>query len=249
MNIMMFCYVWVPIIFGLPSYYLIKGIKRRNVDLEIEPSERKAKNIISYATMAFFVFCYAIILSYFIFEERPFIVLLLLLTFVVPVVMVIVSLIAGLGKAFEAGFSSRTILTELNSILKESNKSNLMVRATERYSTPDGILTLLVTHQKSDITIGFENFPWHTHAAIIANLQGEEDIEQALRKYLDDLFHDRLSIVLMMKSGEISDPYILDFPDESVDSKYLESNESYALRFWSGSMKMSNEAVRRVDKP
>lgn len=125
---------------------------------------------------------------------------------------------------------------------------------TERYPTPDGSLTLLVVREDGDITIGFEGLPWHTHADIIASLRGEEDKEQALREYLDDLFHDRLPIILMTKGGTISEPYVPEFPDEPIDTKYFEPDESYEVRFWSGSKKSaqpggtdnSGAAPRRV---
>ncbi len=190
------------------------------------------------------MFCCGLITSFFIFEETPFILLLLLLTFVVPVFMIIISFVAGLGKAFEAGFSSATILNELNSIWNGS-KNQLAERekVTERYSSPDGMLTLIVVRQEGDITIGFDGLPWHTHPDNIANLRGENDKEQALRKYLEDLFNDRLPIVLMMKGDVVSEPYILNFPDEAVDSKDFEPDESYKLRFWGGSTKKAELGI------
>ena len=105
---------------------------------------------------------------------------------------------------------------------------------TERYPTPDATLTLLVQRDDGDITIGFDGYPWHTHADIIADLRRQSDPESALKSYLDDLFHDRLPIVLMKKAGVLTEPFIPDFPEEPIDTKYFEPDESYELRYWSG---------------
>jgi hypothetical protein len=105
---------------------------------------------------------------------------------------------------------------------------------TERYSTPDTTLTLLVQRNDDDITIGFDGYPWHTHADIIADLRRESDPEAALQAYLDDLFHDRLPIVLMKKAGVLTQPFIPDFPDQPLNSKHFEADECYEVRLWSG---------------
>jgi hypothetical protein len=105
---------------------------------------------------------------------------------------------------------------------------------TERYSTPDATLTLLVQRDDDDITIGFDGYPWHTHADIIADLRRQSDPESALQTYLDDLFHDRLPIVLMKKAGVLTQPFIPDFPDQPIEQKYFEPDESFEVRLWSG---------------
>jgi hypothetical protein len=105
---------------------------------------------------------------------------------------------------------------------------------TERYPIPDTTLTLLVQRDDGDITIGFDGYPWHTHADIIADLLGQRDPESALKTYLDDLFHDRLPIILRKKAGVLTEPFIPDFPDDPIDTKYFEPDESYELRYWSG---------------
>ncbi|MGI8436873.1 MAG: hypothetical protein ACR2NX_08205 [Chthoniobacterales bacterium] len=105
---------------------------------------------------------------------------------------------------------------------------------TERYATPDAGLTLLVQRDDDDITIGFEGFPWHTHADIIADLRRQKDPESALQVYLDDLFHDRLPIVLVKKAGVLTEPFIPDFPSEPIDTSHSQPEETYEVRFWSG---------------
>ena len=83
-------------------------------------------------------------------------------------------------------------------------------------------------------SIGFEGYPWHTHADIIADLRRQSDPESALQAYLDDLFHDRLPIVLVKKAGVLTQPFVPDFPDQPIDQKNLEPDESYEVRLWSG---------------
>ena len=105
---------------------------------------------------------------------------------------------------------------------------------TEHYSTPDATLTLLVQRDDDDITLGFNGYTWHTHADIIAELRQQTDPEHALKSYLDDLFHDRLPIILVKKAGVLTEPYVPDFPEEPIETKYYEPDESYELRYWSG---------------
>src|SRR3954453_4418536 len=105
---------------------------------------------------------------------------------------------------------------------------------TERYSTPDASLTLLVQRDEDDITIGFDGHPWHTHADIIAELRGQQDPEKALQSYLDDLMHDRLPIVLWKKAGVLTHAFVPDYPDQPISMKYCEPDESYEIRLWSG---------------
>src|SRR5436190_18117200 len=38
----------------------------------------------------------------------------------------------------------------------------------EEHRTPDGALTLVVSHEDDDITIGFDGFQWHTHGDVLA---------------------------------------------------------------------------------
>jgi hypothetical protein len=113
---------------------------------------------------------------------------------------------------------------------------------TERHSTPDGSLTLLVVREEGDITIGFEGYPWHTHGDIIASLREEKDVERAVQCYLTDLTTDRLPIVVMKKNGVMAQPYVADFPDEPVSTKYFTPEETFELRFWSGPKKAPNQA-------
>ena len=105
---------------------------------------------------------------------------------------------------------------------------------TETYRTPDGALTLLVQYDSDGIAIGFDGFAWHTHAEIIAELRHETDEEQALRHYLDDLFNDRLRIVVLKNNGTVQDVWIPDLQDGPDSTKYLEPEESLESRCWGG---------------
>lgn len=62
-----------------------------------------------------------------------------------------------------------------------------------------------------------------------------------MREYLEDLFSDRLPIILMKRGGVISEPYIPDFPDEPIDTVYFEQNESFDVRYWSGQKKNAQQ--------
>lgn len=38
----------------------------------------------------------------------------------------------------------------------------------EVHTSPDGALRLWIVHDLGDITMGFEDFPWHTHGDVVA---------------------------------------------------------------------------------
>ena len=103
---------------------------------------------------------------------------------------------------------------------------------TERYPTPDKLLTLLIQRDETDISIGFDGLQWHIHADIIANLRNEKDNAKALQHYLDDIFHDRLPIIILKKGNKIIDAWIPDFPDEPISTKYNEADEATEIRTW-----------------
>ncbi len=55
----------------------------------------------------------------------------------------------------------------------------------EEHRTPDGALTLVVSHEDDDITIGFDGFQWHTHGDVLAatyQLAGATDLTPGGRR-------------------------------------------------------------------
>jgi len=103
------------------------------------------------------------------------------------------------------------------------------------YVSPDGQLRFLVTCPDGDWTIGFDGFPWHTHASILAELSGRDEIA-AIERFVADLTGNISVIVLRRRSGVITDVWTTDDPaDELLGYKrYGSPDETIEFRLWDG---------------
>jgi len=102
----------------------------------------------------------------------------------------------------------------------------------EEYVSPDGRLRfLVVAHPDGDLTLGFDGFPWHTHADILASLSGMGTAE-AIRRYVEDLLDDEAVVALWGVPGEVRDVWISEDPARDVG--YPTEGEVINLRYWSG---------------
>jgi hypothetical protein len=107
----------------------------------------------------------------------------------------------------------------------------------EEYVSPDGRLRFrVITGADGDVTLGFDGFPWHTHADILAALTGLPEPE-AVRRYVADLVGGESVIVLWSVRGELRDVWVSDDPAKDAgyaSTAYAEPGESVALRYWDG---------------
>ena len=103
------------------------------------------------------------------------------------------------------------------------------------YVSPDGQLKFLVTCPDGDWTIGFDGFPWHTHGSILAALSGLEEVP-AVERFLADLIGNVSVIALTRISGELTDVWVTDDPDEAHRDcrKYGQAEETIEFRLWNG---------------
>ena len=102
----------------------------------------------------------------------------------------------------------------------------------EEHVSPDGRLRfLVVADPDGDLALGFDGFPWHTHADILAALSGLEPAE-AVRRYVDDLLDDRSVIALRGVPGEVRDVWVSEEPAQ--DAACPIEGEVIELRYWSG---------------
>lgn len=102
----------------------------------------------------------------------------------------------------------------------------------EEHVSPDGRLRFkVVTEASGDLSLGFDRFPWHTHADILASLSGLPESE-AVRQFVDDLINDRAVIALWGVPGEVRDVWVSDEP--ARDAAYPLEGETIELRYWSG---------------
>ena len=99
------------------------------------------------------------------------------------------------------------------------------------YVSPDNQLRFIVVHDEQDISLGFEGFPWHTHADLLASIFGISE-ELAVNRYVSDLLNDRCIIVVSWIGGRIHDIWIT--ADPTADLRYKPKDEILEFRYWSG---------------
>ncbi len=109
---------------------------------------------------------------------------------------------------------------------------------TQHHTSPDGRLQLVVVRDGTDIIIGFEGTPSHTHGNLLVGeyaAAGIElgDAEAAARQYVNDILSDNMKLHIFRVSGAIRD--ITALPYEILDlDKYLSPGETIETRLWSG---------------
>ena len=102
----------------------------------------------------------------------------------------------------------------------------------EEHVSPDGRLRfLVVAGPDGDLALGFDGYPWHTHADILAELSGLVQSE-AVRRYVDGLLNDESAIALWGIPGEVRDVWVSE--DPARDAAYPIEGEVIELRYWSG---------------
>ena len=100
-----------------------------------------------------------------------------------------------------------------------------------RHISPDGLLTFVVAHKADDVTLGFEGYPWHTHADILAALSGTSP-KAAVEQFVAALLGNKAVIAVATVAGRIEDVWVSDDPLKADPHK--PDGEVIALRFWDG---------------
>lgn len=101
---------------------------------------------------------------------------------------------------------------------------------TSRYVSPDGSLTFVVTGDESGgVSLGFEGYPWHTHADLLAETQGTTR-EHAVIQFVDDVLMSRAVIAIATRNGCVADVWISDDPWKS--DPYRPTDEIVTFRLW-----------------
>ncbi len=108
----------------------------------------------------------------------------------------------------------------------------------EEHPTSDGALTLIVDIDGSSLTpdysVGFDGFEWHTHGDLL--YLGEAlPQEAAVRKFVDQLLNDQLTIVVSRINGKITNAWVTDELNVEEEIKYKPDEETLEFRYWSGS--------------
>jgi hypothetical protein len=99
------------------------------------------------------------------------------------------------------------------------------------YASPDGLLRLIVQSEEADISIGFEGYPWHTHADILAAIYDLPEAE-AVARFVDAILQNRARIAISRSGNRIRDIWVTDDPDADADLKYRSADETIEFRYW-----------------
>ena len=99
------------------------------------------------------------------------------------------------------------------------------------YVSPDNQLRFVVHYDERDVSLGFEGFPWHTHADLLASEFGTSE-ELAVDRFVSDLLSDRSILAVSRIGGTISDVWIT--ADPLSDLLYKADDELLEFRYWSG---------------
>ena len=111
----------------------------------------------------------------------------------------------------------------------------------EEYVSPDGQLRFrVVTGTDGDVTLGFDGFPWHTHADILAATSGLP-AAVAIRRFVSDLIGGVSVIVLLSVGGELQDVWVSDDPVRGA--VYPQPGESVVLQYWDGRLLQPSQTI------
>jgi hypothetical protein len=105
------------------------------------------------------------------------------------------------------------------------------MKGIREYVSPDNQLRFVVVYDEQDISLGFEGFPWHTHAGMLASELGMSE-ELAVNQFVDDLLSDRCIIAVSRIGGRIRDVWIT--ADPTADLRHKPDDEIIEFRYWSG---------------
>jgi hypothetical protein len=105
------------------------------------------------------------------------------------------------------------------------------MKPTQEYVSPDDQLRFVVDNEEQDVRLGFEGFPWHTHADVLASEFGTSE-DLAVNQFVGDLLSDRCIIAVSRLGGRIRDVWIT--ADPQSDLRYKSDDEVLEFRYWSG---------------
>lgn len=82
----------------------------------------------------------------------------------------------------------------------------------EEHVSPDGRLRFrIVTGENGDVALGFDGFPWHTHADVLAGITGLPEAE-AVCRFVADLVNGASVVVLWSVGDELRDVWVSEDP-------------------------------------
>lgn len=98
--------------------------------------------------------------------------------------------------------------------------------------SPDATLRLVVHRDETgDLTIGFRDYQWHTHADVLAELSGLP-LEQAVDAFVASILNGTDLIAISSIDGVPTDVWVCD--DSRYLREHLAPSESMTFRRWNG---------------
>ena len=98
------------------------------------------------------------------------------------------------------------------------------------FVSPDGVLRFQVRSSSSDIYLGFEGFPWHTHGDLL--VQSSESSTVAAHRFVAMLVEGELTVAVLRVGGTIQNIWITDDPRSDV--RYSQPDDHIEFRRWNG---------------
>ena len=105
------------------------------------------------------------------------------------------------------------------------------MKRSREYISPDNRLRLVVDYDEKDVRLGFEGFPWHTHADVLASQFGTSE-KLAVDRFVRGLLSDHSILAVSRIGGTIRDVWIT--ADPQSDLLYNSDDEVLEFRYWSG---------------
>ena len=101
----------------------------------------------------------------------------------------------------------------------------------EEHRSPDGALTLVISLEDDENTIGFEGFEWHTHADLLA---ADTDLtpEEATQRFVEDVVSNHAIIAVLKLGNRIRDVWVTEDIDKEI--RYQQPDEEIEFRYWDG---------------
>lgn len=96
---------------------------------------------------------------------------------------------------------------------------------------------VVATDDDGDVALGFDGYPWHTHADILAAVAGVVETD-AVEQFVQDLLGNRAVIAISRVGGVIRDVWVTD--DPSAEFRHLTEGESIELRLWHGKINLED---------
>jgi hypothetical protein len=97
--------------------------------------------------------------------------------------------------------------------------------------SPDGLLRFVVRTVHDDVVLGFDGFPWHTHADVL-RATSQSGLSDTVERWISDLLSGRLVIAVARIGDTIRDIWVTGNP--LAELRFCSMDEHIEFRLWNG---------------